>query len=76
MWFKLYTTLVIIVYYPVYLSILAVDKIKDRLGLNQFMLKDVVVYVAISAVSIACLGILALLMLRDEMKDVDVGPFD
>jgi hypothetical protein len=40
------------------------------------MLKDVVAYVAISAVSAACLGMLALIMLRDKMKDIDVGPFD
>jgi len=40
------------------------------------MLKDVVSYVAISAVSVACLGMLALMMLRDKMMDIDVGPYD
>jgi hypothetical protein len=40
------------------------------------MLKDIVVYVAISAVSAACLGVLALIMLRDKIKDIDVGPYD
>jgi len=34
MWFRVYTALVIVAYYPVYLSILGVDKIKQYYGLD------------------------------------------
>ena len=40
------------------------------------MLKDITAYVVAGAVSVACLGILALVMARDTIKDVDIGPFD
>jgi hypothetical protein len=40
------------------------------------MLKDITAYVVSSAVSVACLGLLALVMVRDTIKDIDIGPFD
>ena len=40
------------------------------------MLKDIAAYVVSGAVSVACLGLLALVMVRDTIKDIDVGPFD
>tara|TARA_B100000131_G_scaffold5608_1_gene5792 strand:- start:308 stop:430 length:123 start_codon:yes stop_codon:yes gene_type:complete len=40
------------------------------------MIKDFTAYVAIGAISIACLGLLALVMARDTIKDIDIGPFD
>ena len=40
------------------------------------MIKELVTYVAASAIGFACLGLLALVMARDTIKDVDIGPFD
>ena len=40
------------------------------------MLKDITSYVVSGAVSVACLGLLALVMVRDTIKDIDIGPFD
>ena len=40
------------------------------------MLKDIATYAMTSAISIACLGALAMVMLRDTIKEIDVGPFD
>ena len=40
------------------------------------MIKELTVYVVTTAVGIACLGLLALVMARDTFKDTDVGPFD
>ena len=40
------------------------------------MLRGAVSYLVVSVISVACLGILALMMLRDKIKDIDVGPFD
>ena len=40
------------------------------------MLKDITAYVVASAVSVACLGLLALVMARDTIKDIDIGPLD
>jgi hypothetical protein len=31
MWFRLYTAIVVIAYYPIYLSLLAADKIQQKL---------------------------------------------
>tara|TARA_R110000868_G_scaffold149758_1_gene372325 strand:+ start:345 stop:470 length:126 start_codon:yes stop_codon:yes gene_type:complete len=40
------------------------------------MLKSVVVYVTASVIGVACLSLLTLIMIRDKMKDIDVGPYD
>ncbi len=40
------------------------------------MIKEFTVYVAASAIGFACLGLLALVMVRDTIKEIDVGPFD
>jgi hypothetical protein len=32
--YRVYTTIVVIAYYPIYLSILAVDKIKQKLDID------------------------------------------
>tara|TARA_R100001086_G_scaffold173079_1_gene94734 strand:- start:152 stop:277 length:126 start_codon:yes stop_codon:yes gene_type:complete len=40
------------------------------------MIKDVTGFLAASAIGFACLGLLALVMARDTIKDVDIGPFD
>ena len=32
MWFRFYTGVVVAAYYPIYLTILATDKIKQKLG--------------------------------------------
>ena len=40
------------------------------------MLKDITAYVVSGAVSVACLGLLALVMARDTLKGINVGPFD
>ncbi len=32
MWYKIYTMAIVVAYYPIYLSILGVDKIKQKLG--------------------------------------------
>ena len=40
------------------------------------MIKDVTAFLAASAIGFACLGLLALVMARDTIKDTDVGPFD
>ena len=37
------------------------------------MIKDFVTYVTASAISIACLGLLALTMARDTIKDINIG---
>ncbi len=38
------------------------------------MLKDFTTYVIASAISLACLGLLAAIMARDTIKDIDAGP--
>jgi|10_taG_2_1085330.scaffolds.fasta_scaffold19550_1 hypothetical protein len=38
------------------------------------MLRDVTAYVITTTVGIACLGLLALVMVRDTLKDTTVGP--
>jgi hypothetical protein len=40
------------------------------------MLKEFTVCVITGAISIACLGLLAVVMARDTFKGIDVGPFD
>ena len=40
------------------------------------MIKEVATYVVASAVSLACLGLIALVMVRDTLKDSDVRPSD
>ena len=40
------------------------------------MIKEFVTYAVASAVGFACLGLLALVMARDTIKEIDVGPFD
>ena len=40
------------------------------------MIKDVTAFLAAGAVGIACLGLLALVMARDTIKDINIGPFD
>ena len=40
------------------------------------MIREVTAYVATSLLGVACLGILALVMVRDTFKDIDIGPFD
>lgn len=40
------------------------------------MIKDLSTYIATGLISFACLGLLALVMARDTVKDIDVGPFD
>jgi hypothetical protein len=40
------------------------------------MLKELTTYVTASAISFACLGLIALVMVRERIKDIDVGPFD
>ena len=40
------------------------------------MLKDITAYVVSGTISVACLGLLALVMVRDTIKDIDIGPFD
>ena len=40
------------------------------------MLKNITTYAMVSVVSVACLGMLAIIMLRDTIKDIDVGSFD
>ena len=40
------------------------------------MIKEFVTYVAASALGLACLGLLALVVARDTIKEIDVGPFD
>jgi len=42
----------------------------------NLLLKDIATHIAISVVSIAYLGVLTLIMLRDKIKDVDIGPLD
>jgi hypothetical protein len=37
------------------------------------MIKDFTIYVIAGAVSFACLGLLALVMARDTIKDIDIG---
>jgi hypothetical protein len=37
------------------------------------MLKEVATYVVIGTVGFACLGILALVMARDALKEMDIG---
>ena len=40
------------------------------------MLKDVTHYGMVTAIGIVCLGLLALCMIKDTVKEVNVGPFD
>ena len=40
------------------------------------MVKEFSTYVVASTVAFACLGLLALVMVRDTIKEIDVGPFD
>ena len=40
------------------------------------MVKELATYVMASAVGFACLGLLALVVARDTIKEIDVGPFD
>ena len=40
------------------------------------MLKDITAYMVTGAVSVACLGLLALVMARDTIKDINIGPPD
>ena len=40
------------------------------------MLKELTVYVTASVIGFACLGLLALVMARDTIKDMDIGPSD
>jgi hypothetical protein len=40
------------------------------------MIKEFVTYVAVGAIGFACLGLLALVVARDTIKEIDVGPFD
>ena len=40
------------------------------------MLKDVASYVVSGALSVACLGLIALVMARDTLRDKNIGPFD
>jgi|TARA_R110000744_G_scaffold212885_1_gene331812 hypothetical protein len=42
----------------------------------NLLLKDIVTHIAISVVSVAYLGVITLIMLRDKIKDIDVGPYD
>ena len=76
MLYKAYTLAVVAAYYPIYLSILAVDKIKQKLNLDQFVAKEFVTYVAATAIGLACLGLLALVIARDTIKEMDIGSSD
>ena len=40
------------------------------------MIKDITSYMVSGALSVACLGLLALVMARDTVKDIKVGSFD
>ena len=40
------------------------------------MLKDITAYVVSGAVSVACLGLLALVVARDTIKERDIGSPD
>ena len=40
------------------------------------MIKEFVTYVAASAIGFACLGLLALVVARDTIKDTDIGSPD
>jgi len=40
------------------------------------MLKDITAYIVSGAVSVACLGLLALVMARDTIKDIDIESLD
>ena len=40
------------------------------------MLKDITAYVVSGAVSVACLGLLALVVARDTIKGTDIGSSD
>ena len=38
------------------------------------MLKDITTYTLVSVFSVACLGMLAIVMLRETIKGTDLGP--
>ena len=40
------------------------------------MIKEFVTYMAASAIGFACLGLLALVVARDTIKDTDIGSSD
>ncbi len=40
------------------------------------MLKDITTYALVSVFSVACLGMLAIVMLRETIKGDNIGPFD
>ena len=40
------------------------------------MIKEFVTYVTTGAIGFACLGLLALVVARDTIKEINVGPFD
>ena len=40
------------------------------------MLKNITTYAMVSALSVACLGMLAIIMFKETIKGPDLGPFD